>query len=315
MNFTVSVVIPAYNVAAFVSKAVFSALQQTEVFEVLIVDDGSTDETLKLALNLQKMDSRVKVFQHDKGKNLGRSASRNLGIQRATGNYIAFLDADDFYLEKRFENDKRIFQGALKCDGVYNAVGFSFYRPATATEQVKYVLCTVSKRIPPSELFAGIVSSKYGLLHLNGLTVLKSVFDETGLFNQELVVAEDSDIIFKMALKCVLEPGIIDRPVAKRGIHENNIFDKENVYQTYTIKLYESLFFWSYTAQITVDKKDLILKWLWFFKFRQGNSLFRNCVYWCTLVTRERQFLLSKLSIKYFPIIRYRQMLFPFLFK
>jgi len=315
INFTVSVVIPAYNVAEYISKAIFSALEQTEVFEVIVIDDGSTDTTLAIVKDIQKRESRVKVFQHDNGKNLGRSASRNLGLSRAHGNYIAFLDADDYYLENRFKEDSAILQADKSCDGIYNAVGFHFYRQVTALEENKLKLNTVVKKLEPDELFDGIVSSKYGYLHLNGITIKKRVFDSIGFFNLELVVAEDSDIIFKMALKSVMLPGILDRPVANRGIHENNIFDNEYLYKTYTIKLYESLLLWSYSAQLSLKKKDTILKWLWFFKFRQGNSLGNNCIYWCIIVGREPRILLSKLCIKYFPIVRLRQSLFPFLFK
>lgn len=314
MRFSISVIIPAYNVEGFVEKAILSAVQQPEVIEVLVVNDGSTDGTQKRLEKLRDENLKVIIFQHKNGANLGRSATRNLGIQKARANYIAFLDADDFYLENRFVNDKFVFENIQSCDGVYNAVGFHYYRKATAAELQKSHLNSLSKKLAPQELFDGIVSSKYGYLHLNGITVKRSVFDSIGLLNDSLLVAEDSDIIFKMALKCNLEAGIISQPLALRGIHDSNIFNNEDVYKIYNIKLYESILSWSYKNKIALQQKDTILKWLWFFKFRDGNSLWNHVIYWFFLVKKNPEFFFSILGIKYFPLIRLRQILFPFLF-
>ncbi len=314
MNFTVSVVIPAYNVAAFVSKAVFSALQQTEVVEVLFVDDGSTDETLKLALNLQKKDSRVKVFQHDKGKNLGRSASRNLGIQRATGNYIAFLDADDFYLDNRFSQDQEILSKDSTIHGVYNAVGYEFYRTIVAGELNFLKDNTLTQTVPADQLFEALISCKYGYLHLNGLTVKRKVFDDVGFFNEALVVAEDSDFIFRLSLSCKLEASNISTLVAKRGIHEQNIFDKKDLYTKYNPVLYEELVRWCLKNKIAFCTIDSIFKYYWIIRYRENKTIGEETIYWMCYLIRNPTILFSKYSLKYMPIIRLRQKLFPFLY-
>lgn len=314
MTFSVSVVIPAYNVENFIEKAIKSALQQPEVNEVVVVNDGSTDNTLQILENLKNSDSKIKVYHHENKSNKGRSASRNLGILKATKNFIAFLDADDFYLDYRFKNDRTILENDKSIDGVYNAVGFELYREVTESELGKHKLSTVTKKIPPNELFDSIVSSKYGYLHLNGLTVKKSVFDAIGLFNESLVVAEDSDIIFKMALKCRLESGIIDKPLANRGIHEDNIFTREDLYKTYNVKLYESLVNWSCKNGVSLKNIDTLLNWVWFFKFKETKSLIAYLFYWVYLFGRNPKLVFNKLSIKYFPLVRLRQKLFPFLY-
>lgn len=315
MIFTVSVVIPAYNVALFVEKAINSALDQPEVIEVLVVDDGSTDETIRIVEKIQSSNSKVKLFQHELGINKGRSATRNLGIQKATGNYIAFLDADDFYLIDRFKKDKVILDKNPVVDGVYNAVGFYFYREPTLLEQKKLTLNTVSKKLEPSELFDGIISSKYGLLHLNGLTVKKSVFDATGFFNESLMVAEDSDIIFKMALKCRLETGIINEPIALRGVHEANVFTREDLYKKYNPVFYEGLVKWCFNNSVAINNIDIIFKYYWIIRYRDKKTLRYETMYWISYLSRTPSVLFSYLSIKYFPVIRNRQMLFPFLYK
>ena len=314
MKFSISVVIPSYNVESFIEKAILSVLEQPEVVEIVIVNDGSTDKTLQIIENLKNSNSKIKIFHHKNGSNQGRSASRNLGIKEATGNYIAFLDADDFYLANRFFNDKKILEEDKNVDGVYNAVGFELYRDAKESELGKHKLSTVRKKINPEELFDSIVSSKYGYLHLNGLTVKKSIFDAIGLFNESLVVAEDSDIIFKMALKCRLESGIIDKPVARRGVHDANIFTREDLYKKYNVKLYESLVEWSCKNGVSMANIDTLLNWLWFFKFRQTKNVIAYIFYWIHLFGSNPKLIYSKLSIKYFPLVRLRQKLFPFLY-
>lgn len=313
MAFLISVIVPAYNVARFIEKAINSALLQPEVNEVVVVDDGSTDSTLAIIKNLQSSNSKIKIYHHQNHINKGRSATRNLGIIQAKENYIAFLDADDFYLKDRFSNDKRLFEENEKCDGVYNAVGFHFYREATVFEKLK--LCTVSQKIKPEELFDSVICSKYGYLHLNGLTVKKSVFDIVGFFNESLMVAEDSDIIFKMALKCCLETGIINEPLANRGIHEANVFTREDLYKKYNSMLYESVIKFSFQNKIPIEKIDTTLKWLWIIRYREKNSLLHDVAYWSSLSFRQPNLLFSYLGIKYFPVIRLRKMLFPFFYK
>ena len=315
MTFSISVIIPAYNVERFIEKAIYSALNQVEVEEIVVVNDGSTDSTLEIVESLRVTNSIIKIYHHKNEVNLGRSATRNLGILKASKNFIAFLDADDFYLENRFTNDNIVFGKNKDTDGVYNAVGFHFYRDATKSEQEKLKLNTLTKKISPEAFFDAIVSSKYGYLHLNGITVKATVFDTIGLFNESLVVAEDSDIIFKMALMCRLEPGELNKALAYRGIHEMNIFTKEDLYEKYNIKLYESLISWSCKNKISYKNIDTILNLLWVFKFRENKNVIAYTSYWTYFFANNPRLLFSKLSIKYFPIIRLRQKLFPFLFK
>lgn len=90
----VSVIIPAYNVEQYLVKCVDSIINQSyNNIEIIIVDDGSTDNTLAVAQVLQKKDKRVKVVHQD---NKGLSEARNTGIKVATGEFISFVDADDY---------------------------------------------------------------------------------------------------------------------------------------------------------------------------------------------------------------------------
>jgi|CXWL01.1.fsa_nt_gi glycosyltransferase involved in cell wall biosynthesis len=123
----VSVVIPAFNSARTLEESVASVLSQTvNDLEVLIVDDGSLDDTLKLAQAIERrVPATVRVLRHAGGANRGVAASRNLALDHARGEYIAFLDADDLWLPTKLERQLEAFAGAspqvgLVCCDVWN---------------------------------------------------------------------------------------------------------------------------------------------------------------------------------------------------
>ncbi|NMA84098.1 MAG: glycosyltransferase [Epulopiscium sp.] len=101
-NDLVSVVMPAYNCENYITNAIESVLKQTySNFELIVIDDGSKDNTLKIINDYGKKDYRVKVFRNK--KNSGVSATRNRGISLAEGEWIAFLDSDDIWIEDKLE--------------------------------------------------------------------------------------------------------------------------------------------------------------------------------------------------------------------
>ncbi|WP_303317373.1 glycosyltransferase family A protein [Flavivirga abyssicola] len=314
MKFSISVIIPAYNVERFIEKAIQSASKQSHVAEVIVVEDGSADNTKAILEKLLTGNPKLKVFHHENNVNKGRSASRNLGIKKATEDFIAFLDADDFYLENRFVNDKELFKSNSNVDGIYNAISVHFYREANILEKDRLKLTTVRKKVIPEELFEALLNGGFGHFHIDGLTLKKSIFNKVGYFNEDLSVAEDTDLFWKMALKSCLIGGVIDTPVAVRGVHDSNVFNKEDLYYKYRIKLYESLIFWSNKNQVSLERIDLLLKWIWLIKYKDEDSLFKNISYWFFLFFNNSRILFSTLSIKYFPLIRLRKKMLPFLF-
>lgn len=92
----VSIIMPVYNSEKYIKNAVLSVLNQTyKNLELIAVDDGSTDNSLEILNNIKKEDSRLKVYTKENG---GISSARNYGIDRATGEYIGFIDNDDEYV-------------------------------------------------------------------------------------------------------------------------------------------------------------------------------------------------------------------------
>lgn len=105
----ISVIVPVYNAEMYLEKCINSILKQTYTdFEIILIDDGSTDSSPQICDNFAKLNGRVKVVHQC---NKGPSYSRNLGINISTGTYIAFVDADDWlheeYLDRMFKNIKK----------------------------------------------------------------------------------------------------------------------------------------------------------------------------------------------------------------
>ena len=98
----VSVIMPAYNAADFITESIRSVQQQTySRWELLVIDDASTDETSEVVEGLAKSDDRIKL--HVLPNNQGAGFARNIGIKAATGDYISFLDADDLWKPHKLE--------------------------------------------------------------------------------------------------------------------------------------------------------------------------------------------------------------------
>ena len=97
----ISIVLPVYNVIDYLDECIKSILRQSNInFELIVVDDGSTDGSQILCDRYSESDSRIKVIHQ---KNAGLSAARNTGLNHAKGKYITFIDSDDFVGEKYIE--------------------------------------------------------------------------------------------------------------------------------------------------------------------------------------------------------------------
>lgn len=252
----ISVVIPTYNAEEFIEKAVESALQFDFVKEVIIVEDASTDGTLAKCRSIDAKHPRVKLFQHPDKKNYGDSVTRNLGIEKAQYEYIAFLDADDYYLPNRFDAELELFKDP-EIEGVFGAIGTDF---VTENGRKQYIekfgenfLCTVFFPAEGREIFYHLITepnffgSSFSMI---ALTVKKSALENPKIRMQDhLTIAQDKEFIIRLAYHAHLKTGIIDKPVAMRTAHDSNTITK---IKNYSIKyhqknalLYESLFKWA----------------------------------------------------------------------
>lgn len=123
----VSVVIPVFNGGSYLSSCLNSVLAQTlDNIEILVVDDGSADDSPEIVRNLSRRDARVRLLSHDFNENRGVSASRQRGVENAAGKFIAFLDADDEFMPDKLERQVSVLNadpGCVLCHSAIVAIG------------------------------------------------------------------------------------------------------------------------------------------------------------------------------------------------
>lgn len=277
MDLTISVIIPVYNAAQFLEKSVHSALQFEEVKEILLIEDASTDHSLSICEKLVNEDSRIKLHQHPDKGNHGAGATRNLGLEKAQSEFIAFLDSDDYYLPNRFDAEKTMFNNP-NIEGIFGAIGVE-YLSEKGKEEFKNkfkntTLTTVNYSAEGEEIFKGLLgltTKSFGtFFHLNTLTIRRSVLQKHNLkFNEKLRVHQDSDFIIKLAYLCHLKSGIIDQAIAIRGVHDDNRITKikpysKKFYQN-NLLLHQSLYEWSIAEKLnSLYSKRIQLNYLSF---------------------------------------------------
>jgi len=213
MNYPkVSVIIPTYNRADLLSRAIESVLNQTfKCFELIIVDDASTDNTKEVVEEIQKRDQRIRYIRLD--KNSGAPAHpRNVGIQNAKGEYIAFLDHDDEWLPEKLKKQIELFENSKKKN-----LGFVGCNALIVDEQdgKKY-----EYRLPRVEnVFRRLLESNF-VWSASSVIVKKSVINDIGLFDERLKNADDWDMWIRIAQKYNFD--FVPEVLFKYYLHENN---------------------------------------------------------------------------------------------
>lgn len=189
-NIKVSVIIPTYNSKDYIVKAIDSVLAQTyKNIEIIVVDDGSTDNTEKTVSSyLGKIDYFYK-------KNGGVSSARNAGIIKSTGEFICFLDADDLYEETKIEKQLSLFLENNKYGMVYSDMALFDERGAIAySYHGEKNIIGKSGNIFKEQVLSNLIST---------ITVMakKVVFNDVGLFDEGLRVGEDYDMWLRVTSK------------------------------------------------------------------------------------------------------------------
>jgi glycosyltransferase involved in cell wall biosynthesis len=225
--FKVSVIIPVYNAATYVRQAVESALVQAETGEVILIEDGSPDGALTICQELSAQYPQVRLFQHPNGENRGAGASRNLGMRVARFPWLAFLDADDYFLPNRFVADSQVIASHPECGGVYNAVEMHVENPEArerwdAAGKSPNHIQAVTEEIPPEKLAEALLDGSAGYFHIDAFTLNKAVLAESGLMREDLRLHQDTEFILRTAMCASLLPASRTEPVARWRVHAQN---------------------------------------------------------------------------------------------
>jgi glycosyltransferase involved in cell wall biosynthesis len=220
----ISVIIPTYNRASMVVEAVESVLaQEMADFELIVIDDGSTDETEQ---RLSIYGSSLKYYQQE---NKGVSSARNRGLELSTASLVAFLDSDDLWLPSK-----------LKIQHKYMAE-----HPETEICQTEEIWWRNGRRVnpkkhhkkPSGDIFQR--SLDFCLVSPSAVMMRRELFEKVGYFDEELPMAEDYDLWLRVAVNHPV-PLIAEPLVIKRGGHQDQL-SKVPAIDRYRIKALKKL--------------------------------------------------------------------------
>ncbi|HJL63671.1 MAG TPA: glycosyltransferase family A protein [Candidatus Marinimicrobia bacterium] len=234
----ISVIIPAFNRAHTLPKALDSVLSQTlKPREIIVVDDGSTDETNAVLANYPGLC----IISQD---NRGVSAARNMGIKKAGGEWLAFLDSDDEWLKEKLEKqwDAICIDDKLICH----------------TEEI---WIRNGQRVNPMKKhkkFGGIIYERclpLCVISPSSVMIHRSVFKDVGVFDESLEVCEDYDLWLRICAKYSVL--FIDEPlIVKYGGHEDQLSRKYWGMDRFRVKALEKMM--SFGALNDEDEKATV---------------------------------------------------------
>ena len=242
----ISIIIPSYNSAHFIKSAVDSILLSdlsNKLYEVIVVNDGSSDNIVEVIEGYNKYDNIILVNQLNKGL----AGARNTGIKQAKGKYLVFLDADDIILPNKLSKQLEYLDSNLDIDIVYS--DSVFFEDKSKNEFKTYF---------PHYEGSILKNLLYGnFIHVNSTMARKNKVTEAGCFDKEFRELEDWDLWLRMSLngsKFVY----IDKVLSKVRVHSNSMTSnqkKMNKAMLKTLIKFESFLFKS--SSIDNYKLDL----------------------------------------------------------
>jgi len=212
----VSVIIPTYNRADFISDCVQSVLAQTlPARELIIVDDGSTDATYKILsdLGFNSISTTKTVLRYVFQENRGVSSARNLGIKEARSEYIALLDSDDLWLKGKLDRQAIAFKDDIRNSRLCHTDEIWIRNGVRVNQHKKHK--KHGGNVFQSCLKLCCISPSSSMMH-------RSVFEDFGFFDEDLPACEDYDFWLRYSSK--EEVIFIDEPlIIKKGGHSDQL--------------------------------------------------------------------------------------------
>lgn len=185
----VSVVIPTYNRGHFIEESVQSVIEQTyENWEIIIVDDGSEDNTGEVIQILSN--PKIRYYKMNHCGRLGKV--RNCGIKMALGEYIAFLDSDDLWRKDKLAFQMRLFE---KYDIMFAFSNGTHFGDTAVIQPPDF------KETSVGDLFGSLMFNKQFVIYMPSLVFKKKVFDSIDLIDENFTSAADVDFVYRMALE------------------------------------------------------------------------------------------------------------------
>lgn len=198
MNVLISVIIPTYNRCRLLEKAIESVLLQTyKKFEIIIIDDCSTDKTEELIKGFK--DDRIKYYRNE--TSLYAAASRNRGIQKSSGEFISFLDDDDMWMPEKLEKQINKFKNNQNLGLVYGGVKIIFENQNLTYINQPKVSGDIYKKM--------LIKNHIGVTP--SVLIKRSVFNKIGLFDTTFPAREEYDLWIRIAKEYEID--YVDEPL------------------------------------------------------------------------------------------------------
>ena len=186
MSSIVSVIIPVYNVEKYLAQCIESVLRQNyRWFEILLINDGSTDSSQSICEAFAAKDSRIKVLNKP---NEGMSSARNYGLKHAIGEYVIFLDSDDYWIYENSLKEMVNYANKLKIDVLrveyisVNEKGEEIHKPSTTKKQ-----SLINKKISSYDMVDKAISGEwFAVLFLIKRAILQIEFDTERKFQEDI---------------------------------------------------------------------------------------------------------------------------------
>lgn len=202
----VSVVIPSYNCREYINQAVSSVLSQTcDDYEVIIVDDCSTDGTREILREIKNPKIKVVLLE----KNQGPSVARNQGISLSHGKYIAFLDSDDAWLTDKLKKQLSLFEGDEDIGLVYS--------DCLLVDKLGDITNGRKKRLfdyfapQKGRVFEKLLVSNF--IPTSSVIFKREIAEDIGFFDGQYLVGQDFDYFLRISRKYIID--YIDEPLVK----------------------------------------------------------------------------------------------------
>jgi glycosyltransferase involved in cell wall biosynthesis len=241
----ISVIIPTYNRDKVILRAIESVLKQTYLnFEIIIIDDGSTDKTELLLNNLVSKNQ----IQYYKTENLGVSHARNLGVSKSSGDWIAFLDSDDEWLPHKLQTQIEYLETNPHLQIVYGQE--IWMRNGLRVNQKKI-----------HQKYGGWIFDKciqQCFIAPSSTMLTKNLFIEMGQFDLDFLVCEDYDLWLKISSK--FEIGFIEKPIIiKYGGDEDQLSTQFKAMDYWRIKALVNIL---KTRSLPQDDRQKVIKFI-----------------------------------------------------
>ncbi|GAB1545568.1 hypothetical protein NUACC21_82440 [Scytonema sp. NUACC21] len=204
----ISIITIFLNVEKFIQEAIESVISQTyENWELLLVDDGSTDNSTAIAKKYAKQyPEKIHYLEHENHQNLGKSTSRNFGISNSKGEYIAFLDADDIYLPEKLARQVEILESHPKACMVYGPTQYWYSWTGNSQDNQRDFIAKLGVKpnvlYHPPTLLSLYLKDRGTVPSTCGLLVRRKVVEDIGGFERSIQhLYEDQVLLAKICLK------------------------------------------------------------------------------------------------------------------